>query len=104
MKTTIFLFLMSLCIESLGAIIFIKGQPTPLTFTNELYYLPMNFSISPGTTNLFITMDGMNKLCFLNTSPPGMLEQISEINIVINGVITDWNCFPYKTTILEVRP
>ena len=97
MKTNIFLLLMCICIKSFGAIIFIKNQPTPLEYQNELYYWPQNFVMSPGTTNLFITMDGMNKVCFLNTAPPGLFEQMSEISIVINGFKTEWNCFPYTT-------
>ncbi|HIC7358182.1 TPA: hypothetical protein ACW59Z_001510 [Legionella pneumophila] len=40
----------------------------------------------------------------MNTEIQGGLEQISEISIIINGVKRDWNCFPYTTTILEVRP
>lgn len=104
MKTNIYLLLMCMCIESYGAIIIIKNQPSPLEYRNELYYLPQNFGLSPGTTNFFVTMDGINKVCFLNTARSGTLQQISEISIVINGVKTDWNCFPYETTVIEVRP
>lgn len=104
MKTTLFLLLMCICIMSFGAIIIIRGLPSPLEYRDELYYWPPNIVITPGTTNLFITMDGINKVCFLNTAPKGMLEQISEISIIIHGLKTDWNCFPYRTTIFEVRP
>ncbi len=104
MKPTILVFLMCLWIESFGAIIFIRGQTYPLEYKNERYYLPLNFVISPGTTNLSITMDGIDKLCFLNTAPQKMLGQISEINIIIHGYKTVWNCFPYRTTIHEARP
>lgn len=103
MKTNLFLLLMCICIESFGAVIFVRDQFSPLEYSNELYYWPQNLVMSPGTTNLFITMDGINKVCFLNMAPPGMLEQVSEISIVINQVNTDWNCFPYKTTVFEVR-
>lgn len=103
MKTFISLLLMGICIQSFGAVIYIKDQSYPLEYRNQLYYLPQHF-ISPGTTNLYITMDGINKVCFLDMAPPGTLEQISAIYLVLNGVITEWNCFPYKTTILEVRP
>ena len=100
-----FLLLMCFYVESFGATIFIRDQPSPLEYRDELYYLPINFPMSPGTTNFFITMDGINKLCFLNTIPTnGMFEQISEVDIVINGVKTEWNCFPYTTTVSEDRP
>lgn len=103
MKPSIFLLLMCICIESFGAIIIIRGLPSPLEYRNELYYWPLNIVLNPGTKNLFITMDGINKVCFLNTAPQGTLEQISEISIIINGLKTDWNCFPYRTTVFEVR-
>jgi hypothetical protein len=102
MKTSMFLLLMSIFLESFGAIIIIKGQPVPLDCRNELYYLPANYIIK--ATSLYITMDGINKVCFLNAAPSGMFEQVSQINIASNGVKTVWNCFPYKTTVLEVRP
>ncbi|HIG0328379.1 TPA: hypothetical protein ACX87D_002275 [Legionella pneumophila] len=104
MKPTLFLLLMWICTASFGATIMVKGLPSPLEHSNDLYYWPPNIAFSPGTTNLFITMDGINKVCFLNTGIQGGLEQISEISIIINGVKKDWNCFPYTTTILEARP
>ena len=91
-------------IESFGATIVIRGLPTPLEYRDGLYYWPQHLVMSPGNTNLFITMDGVKKVCFLNTSPPGLFEQISEISIVIHGSKTEWNCFPYRTTIIEIRP
>lgn len=104
MKPTIFLLLMCVFIESFGAIIIIRGLPTPLEYRDDLYYWPLNIDFRPGTKNLFITMDGINKLCFLNTASKGGLEQISEISVIINGLKTDWNCFPYRTTVFEISP
>ncbi|MFO3149133.1 hypothetical protein SCR18_09085 [Legionella pneumophila serogroup 1] len=104
MKPTLFLLLMWICTEPFGATIMVRGLPSPLVYSNDLYYWPPNVAISPSTTNLFITMDGIDKVCFLNTGLQGGLEQISEISIIINGVKKDWNCSPYTTTILEARP
>ena len=104
MKTTLFFFLMCLYVECSGAIIIINGQLSPLEYSGELYYLPQTYVISPETTNLFVTIDGINKVCFLNTVPSLLFEQISQINIVISGVKTEWNCFPYRTTVFEIRP
>ena len=104
MKTTLFMLLMCIFLECSGAIIIIKGQPTSLEYRNETYYLPQDYVISPETTNLFITMDGINKVCFLSTTPSLLFEQISQINILINGIKTEWNCFPYTTSVFAVRP
>lgn len=104
MKLALFLVLVWICTESFGTAIMVKGLPSPLEYRNDLYYWPPNVAISPDTTNLFITMDGIDKVCFLNTGLQGGLEQISEISIIINGAKKDWNCFPYTTTILEARP
>lgn len=104
MKASIFFLLMCICIESFGAIIIVRGHTAPLEYSEELYYWPLNLTINPETVNLYITMDGINKVCFLNTAPQGLLEQISEISIIIKGIKTDWNCFPYETTIHEVLP
>ena len=104
MKNTIYLLIMSIYMESFSAVLIIRDQPIPLEYTNELYYWPLNLDMNPGTKNLFITMDGVNKVCFLNTAPSGILEQISEISIIIKGQKTNWNCFPYTTTIHEARP
>ena len=62
MKTTLFMLLMCIFLECSGAIIIIKGQPTSLEYRNEIYYLPQDYVISPETTNLFITMDGINHI------------------------------------------
>ncbi|WP_028388785.1 hypothetical protein [Legionella fairfieldensis] len=104
MKVILFLILSGLCLASVGATIIIRGQTSPLEYQHEAYYLPLNFVIPPGTTNLFITMDGVDKVCFLDKAHPGMFDQISEVSIIINGIKTEWNCFPYKTTVFEVRP
>jgi hypothetical protein len=104
MKKTIFLLLMCFYLESFGAVVIVNNQPLPLEYKNDLYYWPLNLEISPGIKTLYITMDGLNKICFLNTAPPGLLEQISEISIIIKGQKTDWNCFPYTTRYYEVRP
>lgn len=104
MKTTMFLLLMCICIESSGAIIVISGQPSPLEYRGELYYLPQGYVIAPEAANLFVTMDGINKVCFFNTESSLLFEQNSQISILINGIKTEWNCFPYRTTVFEVRP
>jgi hypothetical protein len=100
---TIFLLLIGISIESFAAIVVIRGQPTAMDYRDELYYPPQGFSISPETTNLFITMDGINKLCFLNKVPSALLQETSQINIYLNDMKTEWNCFPYTTRILEDR-
>ena len=104
MKTITFLLLICFCIESSWAIIIIKGQATSLEYGSEPYYLPQNSIISREATNLFITMDGVNKVCFLNTSPSPLFEQVSLVVILIDGIKTEWNCFPYRTTVFEARP
>ena len=95
---------MSICMWAPGAVIIIRGQPTALEYRDELYFVPQGYTIRPETTNLFITMDGVNKVCFLNTQPPGLFEQVSQISILLNGFKTEWNCFPYIVTISEDRP
>ncbi|KTD31683.1 hypothetical protein Lmor_2559 [Legionella moravica] len=104
MKKTLFLIFMCLYLNAFAATLIIRGQPLPLEYKNDIYYWPLNLAASPNGKNLFITIDGINKLCFLNTAPPGLLEQMSEISINIKGQLTNWNCFPYITTIHEVRP
>ncbi|CAM3046357.1 hypothetical protein [Legionella worsleiensis] len=104
MKKTLFIFLMCVSWGAFSANILVRGQPIPLEYNHDIYYWPNNVALYPGTQNLFITMDGINKLCFLNTAPPGLLEQISAISINIKGQLTHWNCFPYTTEIYEVRP
>ena len=104
MKAIIFFFLISISVVSSGETIIIQGLPTPLEQRGELYYLPPSYVVSPDTTYLFVTMDGINKVCFLNTASAVIYDQISHMNIFINGMKTEWNCFPYITTIMEVRP
>jgi hypothetical protein len=104
MKAILLMVLMHISIVSLGATIIIKGQPSPLEYNGVIYYLPQTYEIKPETTYLYITMDGINKVCFLNTSPSVTFERIPYINIFSNGRKTIWNCFPYKTTIHAVRP
>ncbi len=104
MKMSIFLCLLCFSMEALGEVIIIRGEPLALEYKNDFYYLPQNLVLNPGTTNLYVTMDGVNKVCFLNSAPSGLFEQISEIDIIIDGFKTEWNCFPYRTTVFAVRP
>lgn len=90
--------------QASAATVFIQNEITPLNYVNDIYYWPQNLAIKPGVKNLFISMDGVRKICFLDQAEPGLFEQISEITIIIKGVRTDWNCFPYTTTITEARP
>ena len=104
MRATLFLLLICFWIQSSAAVIFISGQPSPLEYRDELYFLPETYVIAPETTNLFITIDGLNKVCFLNSESALLFEQVSQISILVNGIKTEWNCFPYRTTVVEVRP
>lgn len=104
MKAYLFLSLLCVCMESFGSTIQVKGHAHPLEYHNGMYYWPINVPIALDNTNLLIARDGLNLVCFLSTAPEGTKEQISIISIIVNGFITKWNCFPYKTTVYEVRP
>lgn len=104
MKAILFLLLMEVSIVSSGQTIFVRGLPTPLEQRGDIYFLSPTYVISRDITYLYVTMDGINKVCFLNTEPTVMYDYISHINIFINEIKTEWNCFPYKTTIIEIRP
>lgn len=104
MQATLFSLLMCLSLTSSAAVVFVQNAPEPLTYYNDIYYWPQNLEMPPGTKNLYITMNGLQKICFLNRAPSGLFEQISEISIMIKGVRTEWNCFAYTTTIQAVRP
>jgi hypothetical protein len=104
MKAIFLLVLFLVNTSATGEIVIIKGQPTPLEFSNNFYYLPQTYVIAPEIDYIYITMDGINKICLLNESPSDIFEMVSHINILIHGIKTEWNCFPYITTIKEVRP
>lgn len=104
MKAILLLISMFIHVVSFGATIIIDGQPSPLEYNGVIYFLPQTYEIKPETTYLFITMDGIKKVCFLNTNPSVTFERIPYINIFSDGHKTLWNCFPYKTTIQAVRP
>ena len=104
MKAILFLVLIGISDVSSGQTILVQGFPTALEQRGELYYLAPTYVISPDINYLYVTMDGIHKVCFLNTEPSVMYDQISHINIFINQMRTEWNCFPYKTTVLEIRP
>ena len=104
MKAMIFFSLLCVSVVSFGANILIKGLPTPLQYNGQLYFLPPDYIIPTSTTDLYVTMDGVNKVCFLNQTSSIMYDRISHINVLMNGMNTEWNCFPYITTIMEVRP
>jgi len=103
MKAILFLLLMCILLECRAAVIIIDGQPSALEYRGEVYYLPQGY-VLPETPSLYVTMDGINKICFLNTESALLFEQVSLIVILVNGIKTEWNCFPYKTTVFEVRP
>lgn len=104
MKAIILFLLMCVSMMSRGEAIIIRGEPSPLEYRNDIYYLPPTYVIPPETTYLYVKINGINKVCFLNTSTAVLYDRISHINIFFNGAKTEWNCFPYITTIIEVRP
>lgn len=104
MKAIISSLLLLISMVSSGATVFIKGMSWPLEYKNNFYYLPQTYVMPPGTTYLYITIDGIDKVCSLNIETAGLFELVSHLNILINGIKTEWNCFAYTTTIIEVRP
>ena len=84
--------------------VIIRGQPTPLINRGDFYYLPETYVINPELTYLYITMDGQDKICLLNTDPAVLSESVDHINIIVKNIKSEWNCFSYRTTVHEVRP
>ncbi|ASQ47086.1 hypothetical protein clem_12760 [Legionella clemsonensis] len=69
-----------------------------------IYLLPPSNIIPSNTISLYITMDGVDKICVIDTHSGGTLEQITQVNFLINGVRTTWNCYAYETTVIKVLP
>ena len=86
MKAIIGSFLLLISLISSAATVFIKGMSWPLEYKDNVYYLPQTYVMTPGTTYLYITIDGINKVCSLNTETAGLFELVSHINILINGI------------------
>ena len=104
MKVMMFFSLMCIYVVSSWADIIIKGQPTPLRYNGQFYSFPTGYVLPEGTNDLFVNMDGVNKVCFISQQYSIRYNQISQVNVFMNGINTEWNCFPYTTTINEVRP
>lgn len=104
MKIILFVMFMTMSFVSSGAVIIVKGLPMPLEYRNEIYLLPPANITPANVTYLYITMDGINKACSLNTQSDDVFDQISQVNFMIDGVKTEWNCHAYKTTVIEVLP
>ncbi|RUQ81006.1 hypothetical protein [Legionella septentrionalis] len=104
MKPVLFFMFMSMCSVSAGATIFIKGLPMALEYRNEVYLLPPAKVISPNTTYLYITMDGVDKICTLNMQTDAVFDQATQVYFLINGARTAWNCHAYQTTVIKVLP
>jgi hypothetical protein len=104
MKAMLCAVLFSLSSIASGATVIIRGQPAPLEYQNDFYNLPQTFNIPQGTTQMYITMDGIDKLCILNTADSDIFEMVSRMNILVHGIKTEWNCFPFITTVEEVLP
>ncbi len=104
MKKIAFLVLLLINAVSVAETVIIQGQPSPLEFRDNFYYLPQTYSISPDTNYIYITMDGVNKICLFNSAPSDIFEMSSHINILIHGIKTEWNCFPFLTTVEAVWP
>ncbi|WED42698.1 hypothetical protein [Legionella cardiaca] len=102
MKTILFLWFMSMSFISSGAVIFIKGLPMALEHRNEVYILPP--IVPANAITLYITMDGINKICVLDRHTNAVFEQINQVNFLLSGVKTEWNCYAYETTVIKVLP
>jgi hypothetical protein len=104
MKSIIFFLFLCVSVVSSAEGIFVKGTSYPLEFKNGAYYVPPTVALNMGLNTLYIIDNGINKVCMLNTESSLMYDINPSISININGVYTVWNCFPYITTIIEVRP
>ena len=104
MKNIIFITLLLINAVSAAETVIIQGQPSPLEYRDNFYYLPQTFTIAPDTNYIHVTMDGVKKICLFNTAPSDIFEMSSHINILIHGIKTEWNCFPYLTTVTPVWP
>lgn len=87
-----------------SATIIIEGQPTALEYRDNVYYPPSTYVYDPEITYMYVTMNGIPKICLINQQAPLYLEQVSQINIIIKGWKTMWNCYAYNTSIIEVKP
>ncbi|CEK09612.1 hypothetical protein [Legionella hackeliae] len=104
MKIILFLGFMTMSFASSGAIIFVQGLPMALEQRNDVYLLPPS-NVTPSNAVLFyITMDGVNKLCVLDTHINGGFYQITQVAFLINGNRTVWNCYAYETEVVKVLP
>ncbi|KTC78162.1 hypothetical protein [Legionella brunensis] len=104
MKIILFIWFMIISFNSSGAIIYVQGLPMPLEHRNDVYLLPPTNVTPSNTTVFYITMDGVNKVCLLDTHMTGGFYQITQVEFLIAGNRTVWNCYAYETRVVKVLP
>ena len=80
--------------------ILITGGPTVLVLKSRLYIPPAGFTAS--TDYNYVLINGLKNVCYQqNQTNLGGLKPLL-INVVINGRIAPWTCYPYDETYFTV--
>ncbi|AHE65926.1 hypothetical protein [Legionella oakridgensis] len=96
------LILLTVSFPAFADKIIITGQPIVLEDRDDVYYVPANYSAT--TAYNYVTINGVNRVCYLEQQPTLAGVDMITINVEVNGVKTPWNCYAYSTEYFEVTP
>ncbi len=72
--------------------IVVKGEPVQLVPYEQIYQLPANYNAT-NLDYLYVTTDGINRVCYMEANPALQSLKMKIITININGKNSQWNCY-----------
>jgi hypothetical protein len=104
MKIVTWMCLFFISLSAHAERIIVTGEPVVLQQRDQVYYVPTTYVQQPSVTYMYVTIDGVHRVCFLNANPALVNVEATQINIEAQGKRVLWSCYAYNTTYFEARP
>lgn len=98
-----FLFLMMFSITSFADDkITITGEPVVLEHHDNVYHVPTGYTVTHDYH--YVTVDGTNRVCYLEKKPTLETVNVMPINVVVDGSTHEWYCYEYNPQFFAITP
>lgn len=82
--------------------VIISGEPIVLEKSGDNYMLPTGTTLPAKAHYYFVTVDGVNKVCYASKQSNLAGAEESTVNVMVDGKVGAWNCYTYSDTMFEM--
>lgn len=100
LKHLLSLFILGISFSTYADKVIITGEPVLLEQHGTLYSLPQSYK--PTTSYYYVTLGGMNRVCYLDRQPTLGNLDMQTIDISSEGKTIQWFCYAYDASIFEI--